>query len=288
MCKSYEKWLLPSRFLTDNDGNIYEYSRLPKIQEAIENEKKICLASQFQDETDEHWDDDEIALEFIRKDSREKFANSASERKDAVLNDRRLVYFPIMKNPQASDEMPLNEFHVLNQVKKYESFIVGASEKYNVDPDLIRAIVYMETTHGYYDIPISNLLQMLNLDTGNVANAFHKSILPMNINTAFWGDYFGTREQLLNPQYNIDAGTRHLAQLSRFLKSNDVEKIASLYNNLATHRTNDYGKRVAKFYREKPWLFEYEPYVFQSDEDWKHFCRGLLMTIIEKYPFLLP
>lgn len=246
------------------------------------------MASQFQDETDENWDDDEIALEFIRKDSREKFANSASERNDAVLNDRRLVYFPIMKNPQASDEMPLNEFHVLNQVKKYESFIVGASEKYNVDPDLIRAIVYMETTHGYYDIPISNLLQMLNLDTGNVANAFHKSILPMNINTAFWGDYFGTREQLLNPQYNIDAGTRHLAQLSRFLKSNDVEKIASLYNNLATHRTNDYGKRVAKFYREKPWLFEYEPYVFQSDEDWKHFCRGLLMTIIEKYPFLLP
>lgn len=40
MCKSYEKWLLPSRFLTDNDENIYEYSRLPKIQEAIENEKK--------------------------------------------------------------------------------------------------------------------------------------------------------------------------------------------------------------------------------------------------------
>lgn len=43
MCKSYEKWLLPSRFLTDNDGNIYEYSRLPKIQEAIENEKKNML-----------------------------------------------------------------------------------------------------------------------------------------------------------------------------------------------------------------------------------------------------
>lgn len=288
MCNSYEKWLLPSHFLTDKEGNIYEYSRLPKIQEALEEEKMICLASQFQDEHYENWDDDEVALEFIRKNSHEKFANSVAERKDAILNDRKLVYFPVSKNPQASDGMPLNEFHSLNQVKKYESFIVSSSEKYNVDPDLIRAIIYMETTHGYYDIPVSNLLRMLNLDTENIANTVHKSILPMNINTAFWANYFGTREQLLEPRHNIDAGVRHLAQLSHFLKSDDVEKIASLYNNLATRRTNDYGKRVAKFYREKPWLSEYEPYVYQSDKDWKHFCRGLLMTIIEKYPFLLP
>ncbi len=65
--------MLPSHFLTDKEGNIYEYSRLPKIQEALEEEKRICLASQFQDEHCENWDDDEVALEFIRKKSHEKF-----------------------------------------------------------------------------------------------------------------------------------------------------------------------------------------------------------------------
>lgn len=47
MCNSYEKWLLPSHFLTDKEGNIYEYSRLPKIQEALEEEKGFAWLPNF-------------------------------------------------------------------------------------------------------------------------------------------------------------------------------------------------------------------------------------------------
>lgn len=286
MCAFFGKNSLPLNSLVDKEGNVYEYSFLPQIQSAIENEKRNCQEKQLEDEQFKDWDD-EIILEFIRKDSLEKYIEDPNERKMAILNNRKFVYFPVNKNLEASDEMPLYEFHSLNRVKDYEEYIEAASKKYNVDSNLIRAIVYMETTHGYYDVPISNLLRMVNLDKQAFASKAHKSILPMNINSEYWGNYLGTREQLLEPQYNIEAGTKLLGQLIRVVKGYDVEKIASLYNNLATRRINDYGKRVAKFYREKPWLYEYDPYIYQSDKDWKHFCRGLLMTIIENYPFLL-
>lgn len=57
-----------------------------------------------------------------------------------------------------------------------------AKEK-GVDANLVKAIMYMETTHGYYDA----ILELFNKN---------KSILPMNINVDYWGSTFGSREEL--------------------------------------------------------------------------------------------
>lgn len=278
---------LPAQHLTDEGGNIFEYSHLPQLRSYIELQKRICQDKQSQDEDFDNFEDNDFALDWVRKDRFEKFANTLNERIEAIKNKSDIVYFPISRNPEASDTMPPHEFHSQNKVNEYTEFIEAASEKYHIDPDLIKAIIYMETSHGYYDEPIAKLLQTLGLDSKDVANNVHKSILPMNINTKFWGDYFGTREELLNPQFNIDAGTKYLAQLSHFLKSSDVEMIASLYNNLATHRTNDYGKRVAKFYREKPWQFKDDPYTYENNDRCGRILRGFLKAIIQKYQFLL-
>lgn len=286
MSDNLYQWALPQDGLTDGRGHFYSFSFLPRLQELIEQERKTSLANQVADEQIDCWDDDTLRS-FVRKKSFEKFIDNPAERKQAIIDNRSYVYFPVADNPNATDEMTANEFHSLNQVAKYGASIEQVSQKYGVDPDLIRAIIYMETTHGYYDAPISNLLQALDLDSKNIANAVHKSILPMNINVAYWGDFYGTREQLMNPEYNIDAGARHLAQLKKFLKKPTIEKIASLYNNLATQRVNSYGKRVARFYNDKPWLYDFAPYIYESDSDLKYFFRGFLMTIIENYPFLL-
>ena len=94
--------------------------------------------------------------------------------------------------------MPWNEIHQLNGVEKYNSLIVAAAKEYSLDPDLLRAIVYMETTHGYYDNAISNVFRAFNLTPNYIPEGVNKSILPMNINTQFWGDNFGSREGFRN------------------------------------------------------------------------------------------
>lgn len=286
MSETANRYLLPADSLIDNQGNIYKYSILPELSKKINDDLGRTLANQFMDENENTWDVDNT-LDFLKRRSYEKFIDEGALRKEVILNEEPDTYFRVNKNANASDEMPLYEFHSLNQVNQFEPYIQKASQKYNIDADLIRAIIYMETTHGYYDIPIANLLKTLGLSSMQFSSNIHKSILPMNLNVDYWGNYFGTREQLLDPEYNIDTGTRFIANLSQHQKDYNIEKLASLYNNLAIHRVTNYGKRVAKFYREKPWKNNFDPYAFQSNDDWRHLVRGLLMTIIEKYPFLL-
>ena len=101
--------------------------------------------------------------------------------------------------------------------------------------------MYLETTHGYYD----KIISPFNLND---------SILPMNINTTFWGDTFGTRNSLKEPYNNIKAGALLIKGIEISLDPNtSIAKIASLYNNLKATKVSDYGARVAKIYEEKPW-----------------------------------
>jgi len=62
-----------------------------------------------------------------------------------------------------------------------------------VDPDLVKAIIYMETTHGYYDA----LVEPFDKNT---------SILPMNIRSGYWKQLGYSRKELKNPALNIEAG----------------------------------------------------------------------------------
>lgn len=182
--------------------------------------------------------------------------------------------------------MPWNEIHQLNGVEKYNSLIVAAAKEYSLDPDLLRAIVYMETTHGYYDNAISNVFGAFNLTPNYIPESINKSILPMNINTQFWGDNFGSREQLRIPEYNIYAGAKHLKQLQNAVGGLDIEKIATLYNNLSARRINDYGKRVARLYQEKPWINPPSQYNYNEGAPLLNFLRALLISTYTLCPSL--
>ncbi len=71
----------------------------------------------------------------------------------------------------------------MSDVAKYSSIIVSESKKRNVDSNLVKAIMYMETTHGYYDA-IPTLFDK------------NKSILPMNVRSNYWKDIGFTRGEL--------------------------------------------------------------------------------------------
>lgn len=172
-------------------------------------------------------------------------ANPAS-RKECIKNDQICPsLFYVSGNEKASGKAPWYEMPAASTVDKYGAFIDVAAFEKGVSGRLIRAIMYMEETHGYYDAPLNWAGQ-------------NKSIRPMNINVDYWGDTFGTRADMQDPLTNIRAGAEMLKRIIKNLPTNSpIEKIATLYNNINATAVNDYGMRVKAIYEEKPW-FEFD------------------------------
>jgi RHS repeat-associated protein len=146
-------------------------------------------------------------------------------------------------NKKADGTKPWYEDHNKNTVQQNNSEIDAAATATGVDGRLIRSIMYMETTHGYYDV-IPALFDM------------NSSVLPMNVRTDLWGPRLGyTREQLKNPSTNIMAGAQILQGIMSDLPAGaTVAEIATRYNNGRAGVVNDYGARVSQIYRTQPWL----------------------------------
>jgi tetratricopeptide (TPR) repeat protein len=161
------------------------------------------------------------------------------QRRTAIINNIPLV-FNVEDNPQASGNVPLYEIPALSWVPSTESPIIdAAAQKYNVDPDLIKAIIWVETTHGYYDY----LFQEVGRNS---------TILPMNV-SLLWKEMLGDRQQLMDIQTNVFAGTRLISEIWKRVENPTVEKVATLYQKLSASEVSDYGAWVARAYKDKPW-----------------------------------
>jgi len=161
--------------------------------------------------------------------------------------------FIVTDNPKANDEASFIEWPKESRVHLYGKEIDRAAKETGIDADLIRAIMFMETTHGYYD----GALDMIGKN---------KSILPMNINVDYWGDFFGTREQLHDPYLNILAGARMLQAIENNMPPDtSIAKIATIYQNHRARSVSDYGARVSRIYRERLW--EKRPAIIRETPD---------------------
>jgi len=169
-----------------------------------------------------------------------RYATNGMLRKQCVINGGGCL-FSIQDNPLANNDSPWYELPMMSQVDDYGTNIDIASFLTGVDNRLIRAIMYVETTHGYYDAPLAKL-------------GLNKSILPMNINISYWGNTFGTRKQLEIPIYNVCAGAFMIRSLQNNLSPEvPISHIATLYNNLYATYVSDYGALVARIYALQPW-----------------------------------
>jgi soluble lytic murein transglycosylase-like protein len=160
----------------------------------------------------------------------------ADERRDSIVNDTPAV-FPIDDNAKAVGIKPVYEIGSESQVTKYCGAIQQISKKHRVDPNLVMAIMYMETTHGWYD----------------VINPMRKTILPMNIHYTYWKKLGVTPENLEVPKYNIEYGVIIIRRIKDRIQSPSNSKIATLYNFIGAEKVSSYGMRVASIYHEKPW-----------------------------------
>lgn len=126
------------------------------------------------------------------------------------------------------------------QVMQHDMLIEEAAARHELDPDLVKAVVWIETTHGWYDAL-----------TGVIKPP--KTLRPMNVHVEFWKDLGVTREQLTDPRTNIEAGTYILASIAERLVDPTPEKIFTLYNNLHADAVSTYGKTAAYYFVTKPW-----------------------------------
>ncbi len=161
-------------------------------------------------------------------------------RKEIIASGTGRIRIQVRDNPRADASAPLHEVHVFEQVTQNDAFIRSSALRHGVDPDLVRAIVYVESTHGQYDI----ILRPFDANS---------SSLPMNINTAYWGSTWGSRESLKNPAASIDAGTRMLRSIQMAMPGASIAKIATIYNDSNAVMVNSYGARVQAVYRAKLW-----------------------------------
>jgi hypothetical protein len=173
----------------------------------------------------------------------------ARKRKDAIAAGEG-GSFSVGPNPNANPNAPWYEHLARSNVRDYAQQIEQVAEEEGIDPNLIRAIMFVETTHGNYG------------GGGRIADALgiSKSVLPMNINEQYWGDTFGARAELDKPLYNIRGGARMLKNIiGNFQSLTPIEAIATLYNDSNATRVSDYGARVKSVYNTRPWERETAP-----------------------------
>lgn len=169
----------------------------------------------------------------------EKPSLSVGERKALILDQKKKGVFHVVSNPNVDDSKPWFAVEEYSEVKVNEDMINKEAKKAGVNPDLVKAIVHLESTHGYYD--------------NYVPFDLNKTIRPMNIHSEFWKDLGYSRDDLKKPKKNIQAGVKLLKRIQDRMPGASVEKVASVYNSLDARYVTDYGARVGKLMKDKPW-----------------------------------
>ncbi len=173
-----------------------------------------------------------------------------ADRRRSVLEDSP-ASFPVSANPSADGSMPLHTIHFLgaDSVREHDRVIREESARAGVDPDLVRAIMYVEVSQGHYFGFgfAADKARDLGMDLFR-----SKTVLPMNVGDA-WAPLAGKDTDLLDVRQNIRTGAVLLKRIVDRLPTPSVERVATLYNSLFMEKVSDYGARVANVYRARPW-----------------------------------
>jgi soluble lytic murein transglycosylase-like protein len=190
-------------------------------------------------------------------------AENERARRQSILENSPAL-FPIEENPRASGAAPSHRVSSLGAelVQKHDQEIEEEAARVGADPDLLRAVMYVEVSQGWYGYPF---------ELPHIAD----SILPMNVRGSLWrtllpegqpglrpvrgagrvpahlGD--DSRYVLDNPRLNIRAGALLLKRIQDRLADPSVRNTATLYNSLGQSNITDYGAQVEQAYRNRYW-----------------------------------
>lgn len=171
--------------------------------------------------------------------------DDAPERTENMLGDRP-GRFVVRENPEADDSPPesAEPWVGWDATRRNADYIEQAARDHDVDPDLVRAIMWVETAHfarGGWD----SLADYAGVST---------SSLPMNIQREKWAGLIGAQpDELKDRQRNIEAGAALLRRIADRVEDPTPERIGSVWNYAGREQVSDYGAQVGRVYREKPW-----------------------------------
>ena len=75
----------------------------------------------------------------------------------------------------------------------------------------------------------------------------------MNVHTEYWEELGYSREELHNPEINIQAGVELLGRIKERMPDATPAELATIYNSLGEKEVSDYGARIEELLKEKPW-----------------------------------
>ena len=155
--------------------------------------------------------------------------------------------FEIVDNPDADDNYRFLDratrsyakATVLENMETIERLAI----EFNVDPQLVKAIMFREQAAG----PVQPTADSLGISD---------TLSPMGFNPEIWHGLGIDRESASNGEGNIRAAVILISRIQDRITDPTPEKIATLYNGLMMENTSDYGALVGRYYKESPWLRE--------------------------------
>ena len=177
--------------------------------------------------------------------------SDSNSRKQSIVNDTPAIFNIEGYEKNKSDEIPYYQRHSIEEVTENSNLIdtivpINAFTNDINHNRLIRAIIYLESTHGWYDdYPIVNFI--------------NKSFRPMNINYNYWIDLINqfhyTKDQVkYDKTINIEIGYEITKRIIERIENPSIEKIGSIYNSLGKEKISNYGVLLKKYYDEESWL----------------------------------
>jgi hypothetical protein len=163
----------------------------------------------------------------------------------AIKNNRPAV-FKVSDSARASGTAPSRREHEIGveAVRKHDKTITEEAARFGVDPNLVRAIMYIENADGH----------RFGLDRSAQDFGRASSLLPMNIKPKIWEGIGGVqREQFRDPKFNIRAGVALIKEIRDRIENPSPAKIGSVWQFTGRETVSDNGAKIEAAFRQKIW-----------------------------------
>lgn len=168
-----------------------------------------------------------------------------SEERIENMKQGKNLFLDIENNPDANYNLPWYTIERYGQdnVNEYLDTIDKYAQKYDVDANLVKAIMANEASTGH------------KLFLNDLGDALHMSDsqMPMNIQGKTWGNFKGKQYDTYNPEQNIELGVQVIKQIQNSIHNPTPEKVGTVWNRTGAMEVNDFGARTKTIYDNKLW-----------------------------------
>ena len=163
-----------------------------------------------------------------------------------AIRNNRLARFNIKDNPRECGDPPFYRQHAFGvaAIRKYKDMIEREARAQGVDPNLVRAVMYVENADG------------TRFGFSALADRFKVSdtLFPMNINPVTWAGMGGVKAaDFVKPDLNIRASVALLKAIRDRIDDPTPEKIGSIWNFTGREVVSSVGARIGRAFRERLW-----------------------------------